>query len=114
MKKGKTLDPAVEALIRALAVEAVRRDYRKEGHGEPNPLDSEPPTRQKNRLQVVVRVPDGQGDYKKIIHHEKQSETFVKKVKQAAEDMRAGRDDELGIRKALREIDAKRRRGRER
>lgn len=106
-KSEEILHPAVEAFIRALAREAARRDHFEETEPEPQPA------RHKSRVKAVIVVPDGQGGYKEAIRDEKQFKLFLEQASKVAEDMRAGRDDALGIRKALRERDAKRRRGRQ-
>lgn len=106
MKPKKTLDPDVEAFIRALAQEDAKRDHFRELRGEPAPLDDDIPERHKNRLKVVIRVPDGCGGYKKISPSER-FEASRELIRKAIEDIEAGRDDELGIGKALGKVGVK-------
>jgi hypothetical protein len=100
----KPLDPVLADFVRALARETARIDHEKMMRGEldvPGEIEIRPIRRKRRKIsQRVSRGQDGCLRVEVDIEDQKRLR-FFELLKRVHDDMRAGRDDELGFSKLL-------------
>ncbi|WP_163880657.1 hypothetical protein [Rhizobium laguerreae] len=101
----KPLDPVLADFIRALARETARIDHERMMRGEKVSTEIEIRPARKFRGKIRSRVPDGQGGYTWVEEDFQQfnqrRQLFLEQMMRVVADMRAGRDDEIGLSKLL-------------
>lgn len=87
------LDPDLAEFVRALARQAARDDH------EGKTLALHDPAAP-GRMRAVLRVADGRGGHRFFTPDGHRQRSFLKQCLKAIDDLKAGREDELGISKA--------------